>query len=210
MTARGFSLLETIAVLVVAGTIIGGIWLTYSSVTQQSRLAQMDNQMAKLVDAAKSYLFQYNELDSRGYNQNPASGILNLTPALVNGDMLPDGVRPAPSSDEFVLLEFGNATVYSLRSASNYYGSGPMVSLAVRALTRKVCMAVLGNWAGSPERIQSSGMISVTNNPAPVHVHTDNRFENLAPGERALSTQLISDNCPGNNNTLIFWFRLNK
>jgi len=217
LSARGFSLIETITLLVIVGVVIGGIWLAYSSINRQKQNALEDRQITDLVSFSRDYLQQFNEYDTEAYNVSGAPR--NITPELLNtadranGAVLPGSLRPGIVANT-IETEFGQVRVWALRSTRNPYDTGPMIRIIQTGVTQKNCLVLLNNWGGSSDRIQSSGMVAVIVN-ADSDLATDISGNNLfadpsVNGEGALPPALIETSCAAASNDITFLFRVNK
>lgn len=205
---RAFTLLEMTLVLAIVGIVVGAIWVGYAGVLRNSRILQQERQIADLVEIARDYLQHYNEDNSLIYSAN--GNAKDITNNLITAGAIPASVR-TNTGNSFYFLRYGIATVWTLNSTGNPYGTGPMIEVAVTGLNKQACLDVLNIWGGSPSKIKASAMVGIMAATTSADLRAQNLFAAINLPNRALNLGQMTAACPatGNTNLLTLVFRLN-
>lgn len=160
----GFTLTETILVLLVAGLIVGGIFVSYSAATRAKKTAIMEQQITDLLQVVRNYALQFNEntCDGTGlYNTCSASGN-DISGTLASKTLLPPSASSTDGgSPPKLKLEYGTGSSLRLyASSANSYGSGPVIGLIIPGLSVVDCGALAADWPGNPDKVSRSGLIA--------------------------------------------------
>ncbi|HCM83319.1 MAG TPA: hypothetical protein DIS76_01975 [Rhodospirillaceae bacterium] len=209
----GFSMIETIAVLVVAGLVIGGIWMAYSSVHRKSQSSLQEKQISDILMMARDYLQQHNETATPTiYNINGTPRDITIEFLDPDKNLLPGSVRPGTTANT-IDTEFAIVRIWSVASAGNPYGTGPLIRIMQSGVAQKDCLDIINTWAGSPDRIQSSGMVGSFVNESSnnsVDIDANNMFNDIVPPDISVTPTQIEAKCNAPSNSIVFLFRLNN
>lgn len=213
---RGFSLVETVAVLVVMGVIIGGLWLTYASVNHRRQMTQYEQIISKLLQATRDYVSQYNEYEqpnNKAYNV-PANTVRNITDDMINKNLMPPGVVAGSASNTFEMENNIVGNIVTAPSPANPYNSGPLVGVRLTGISQANCRDMLNVWGGSPGRIRDSGLVIIvmqTSVFGGANLFANNLFETLPANSTSLQPSDIDTACNlAQNNVITYFFRLNR
>lgn len=219
----GFTLIETILVLAIVGIVMGAIWAGYASVSRYVNNTRQEQQISGLLTMARDYLQRFNENNGTYYSQAVVPTVMPITqyfvPPIATPSLLPSSVSDSTANP--ILVENGTATITTFPSAGNPYGTGPLVGINLAGFDQVSCQAVVNDWGGSPDRIQSSGLVAVIPNipvTNSVVISAGNLFANPVnltkpPNENSLNTTAINaaTTCSvAAPNTITLLFRLNK
>lgn len=210
----GFSLVETVAVLVVMGVIIGALWLAYASVNHRRQMTMYEQVVAKLAQATRDYVSQYNENQRPNPVYNfPGNSVRNITDDMFNKNLMPPGVVAGTSSNTFEIEGGIIGNVVTAPSATNPYNSGPLVGVRLTRLSQSNCRDMLNVWGGSPGRIRDSGLVIIVVQASVfggADLHANNLFETLPTDATSLQPNDIDTACDqAQNNIITYFFRLN-
>ena len=231
----GFTLLETLLVLGIVGLIAGGIWMGYSSANRIAKNVHEEQQIAAELDMARGYLIQFNEnctqtsltacplgttASTAPYRAGDTRTV--ITDQFVNKSLVPGNVQtvknnissqysynlPDDGNSNAFLTEYGVNGIATLPSSGNPYGSGPMIAMGFYGFSMQACIDTVNTWAGSPDRIQKSGLLAVFKTGGWTNGSAIPGLNVLTGTMTSLATNDVQTVCNGGN-VLIFIFRLN-
>ena len=203
----GFTLVETLLVLIIIALVIGAIWTGYGATVRYSNNVQQEKQIGDLLQMTRDYLQRYNENDPIAYDQ-AVGQTKYITADLIAANLLPSSVGITSGAiigvaGNVIMTQYGLATINTSTSATNPYGTGPLFGINLYNFGRANCIDTVNAWAGSPDRVSKSGLVSVTN-AASQAIATNNLLDNV------VTSKAITTFCDPTNSSLIrFYFRLN-
>jgi prepilin-type N-terminal cleavage/methylation domain-containing protein len=204
----GFTLIETVLVLVVVGLIMGAIWAGYATAMRMKHQSISEQQIADVLQVSRNYMLQANENTSctTNYYGNPC-GTNDITAALITNNLLPASITGTQTNNT-LLTEYGTLNVIANTSAENPYGSGPFIELAIAGVQQTNCSDLASAWGGSPDRVASSGMIGIAINQTGTALSTTTNLLNGATNGAITSSAIVAG-CNAASNNIDLFFRLN-
>lgn len=217
--SSGFTLIETISVLMVTGIIVGGIWLGYATANAARKSTLGEQQIADLLQVTRNYLLTANpnKCQTTDYGTGcPAAGN-DITLQLIQRNLLPESVaKQKTSGTDYISTIYGKASIRAYHSSVNFYNSGPFLGMVFAdPIDRKTCTDFVNTWAGSPDKVIRSGLIGIRFNPNNARITNVNSNGAGGPDQNliaaatggSLNSKTIQNNC--NNPRVSLFFRQN-